>query len=73
MLAFVGFVTVTFIIEAMACANATIQWRKIESHKVDVSEILKCFEAVSVCTYLVLISLKNNMDFSALYYHTFSS
>lgn len=36
MLAFVGFVTVTFVIESMACANATIQWRKIESHKVDV-------------------------------------
>lgn len=36
-LAFIGFITVTFIIEAMACANATIQWRRIESHKVDVS------------------------------------
>lgn len=39
MLAFVGFVTVTFIIESMACANATVEWRKIESHKVDVSNI----------------------------------
>lgn len=42
-LAFVGFITVTFIIESMACANATIEWRKIESHKVDVRKILSLF------------------------------
>lgn len=37
-LCFVSFVTVTFVIESMACANATIQWRKIQEHKVDVSK-----------------------------------
>nr|CAH7759741.1 unnamed protein product [Callosobruchus chinensis] len=36
-LAFVSFITVTFVIECMACANATIQWRKLRSHKIDVS------------------------------------
>lgn len=35
MLAFMGFVTVTFIIEAMACSNAMIQIKRIQSHKVD--------------------------------------
>ncbi|XP_022912520.1 transmembrane protein 104 homolog [Onthophagus taurus] len=34
-LALVSFVTVTFIIESIACANATIQWRKIQHHKID--------------------------------------
>lgn len=43
MLAFVGFVTVTFIVETMACANATIEWRKIESHKVDVRVLVILF------------------------------
>ncbi|KAJ8919684.1 hypothetical protein NQ315_006212 [Exocentrus adspersus] len=38
-LAFVSFVTVTFVIESMACANATIQWRRIQSHKIDESEV----------------------------------
>lgn len=36
-LAFVSFLTVTFVIESMACANATIQFRKIQAHKIDVS------------------------------------
>lgn len=35
MLAFMGFVTVTFIIETMACSNAILQLRRIQSHKVD--------------------------------------
>lgn len=35
LLAFVGFVTVTFIIETMACANATKQWQRIQSHRID--------------------------------------
>lgn len=35
LLAFVGFVTVTFIIETLSCANATKQWQRIQSHKVD--------------------------------------
>lgn len=34
-LAFVGFITVTFVIETMAVANATIQIRKLQSHKID--------------------------------------
>nr|CAH7759740.1 unnamed protein product [Callosobruchus chinensis] len=38
-LAFVSFITVTFVIECMACANATIQWRKLRSHKIDESEV----------------------------------
>ncbi|XP_030746520.1 transmembrane protein 104 homolog [Sitophilus oryzae] len=38
-LCFVSFITVTFVIESMACANATIQWRRIQSHKVDESEV----------------------------------
>ncbi|KAK5642650.1 hypothetical protein RI129_008817 [Pyrocoelia pectoralis] len=33
--AFFGFVTVTFIIESIACANATICWNRIQSHRVD--------------------------------------
>lgn len=37
LLAFVGFVTVTFVIETMACANATLYWKKVQAHKVDVS------------------------------------
>ncbi|XP_066250898.1 transmembrane protein 104 homolog [Euwallacea similis] len=37
-LCFVSFITATFVIESMACANATIQWRKIQEHKVDESE-----------------------------------
>lgn len=37
LLAFVSFLTVTFVIESMACANATIQWRRVQSHKTDVS------------------------------------
>ncbi|CAG9830517.1 unnamed protein product [Diabrotica balteata] len=32
-LAFVSFVTVTFVIESMACANATIQWRTLQSNE----------------------------------------
>ncbi|XP_050309814.1 transmembrane protein 104 homolog [Anthonomus grandis grandis] len=39
-LCFVSFITITFVIESMACANATIQWRKIQEHKVDESEAL---------------------------------
>lgn len=35
MLAFMGFVTVTFIIETMACSNAMIQLNRIQSHKID--------------------------------------
>lgn len=35
MLAFMGFVTVTFIIETMACSNAVLQLRRIQHHKVD--------------------------------------
>lgn len=35
LLAFVGFVTVTFIIETLSCANATRQWQRIQLHKVD--------------------------------------
>lgn len=35
MLAFMGFVTVTFIIETMACANAILQLRRIQHHKID--------------------------------------
>lgn len=35
MLAFMGFVTVTFIIEVMACANAVLQMKRIQSHKID--------------------------------------
>ncbi|GLV44783.1 uncharacterized protein CBL_14646 [Carabus blaptoides fortunei] len=35
MLAFMGFVTVTFIVEVMACANAVIQMKRIQSHKID--------------------------------------
>ncbi|ENN70910.1 transmembrane protein 104 homolog isoform X1 [Dendroctonus ponderosae] len=38
-LCFVSFLTVTFVIESVACANATIQWRKIKEHKVDESEV----------------------------------
>ncbi|KAK4876808.1 hypothetical protein RN001_009314 [Aquatica leii] len=34
-LAFVGFITVTFVVETIACANATIQWNRIQSHRVD--------------------------------------
>ncbi|KAB0796562.1 hypothetical protein PPYR_10624 [Photinus pyralis] len=33
--AFFGFVTVTFIIESIACANAAIYWNQIQSHRVD--------------------------------------
>ncbi|XP_056634667.1 transmembrane protein 104 homolog [Diorhabda carinulata] len=32
-LAFISFVTVTFVIESMACANATLQWRRIHSNE----------------------------------------
>ncbi|CAH0546275.1 unnamed protein product [Brassicogethes aeneus] len=39
LLAFVSFMTVTFVIESVALANATIQWRKIQSHKIDESEV----------------------------------
>lgn len=35
LLAFVSFMTVTFIIEALACSNATLLWRRIQSHKID--------------------------------------
>lgn len=35
LLSLVSFITVTFIVECIACANATIQWRKIQSHKID--------------------------------------
>ncbi|KAI4470213.1 hypothetical protein MML48_1g10843 [Holotrichia oblita] len=35
LLAFVSFITVTFIIECIACANATVQWTMIQSHKID--------------------------------------
>lgn len=38
-LCFVSFVTVTFVIESMACANATIQWLKVQEHKIDVSHV----------------------------------
>lgn len=36
-LCFVSFVTVTFVIESVACANATIQWLRVQEHKIDVS------------------------------------
>lgn len=52
LLAFVSFVTVTFVIESMACANATIQWRLLQSHKIDVSVlnyIKICKRIVSTC------------------------
>ncbi|KAJ3662373.1 hypothetical protein Zmor_006727 [Zophobas morio] len=38
LLALVSFITVTFVIETMACANATVHWRRVQSHKVDESE-----------------------------------
>lgn len=45
MLAFVGFVTVTFIIESMACANATLMFTRIQSHKIDsVSKLFPILE-----------------------------
>lgn len=34
-LSFVSFITVTFIIESIACANATLQWRRIQTHRID--------------------------------------
>ncbi|KAF5303970.1 hypothetical protein FQA39_LY01755 [Lamprigera yunnana] len=34
-LAFVSFITVTFVVETIACANATKQWNRIQSHRVD--------------------------------------
>ncbi|XP_060521183.1 transmembrane protein 104 homolog [Cylas formicarius] len=39
LLCFVSFINVTFVIESMACANATIEWRRIQSHKIDESEV----------------------------------
>ncbi|XP_045462797.1 transmembrane protein 104 homolog [Harmonia axyridis] len=38
LLCFISFVCVTFVIESIACANATIRWRHIQSHKIDESE-----------------------------------
>ncbi|KAL3284212.1 hypothetical protein HHI36_018376 [Cryptolaemus montrouzieri] len=38
LLCFVSFVCVTYVIESIACANATIRWRHIQSHKIDESE-----------------------------------
>lgn len=35
MLAFIGYVTVTFVIESMACANAIVLWNRIRSHRID--------------------------------------
>jgi amino acid permease len=40
LLALVSFITVTFVIETMACANATVHWRRVQSHKIDVSNFL---------------------------------
>lgn len=34
-LAFVSFITVTFIIETVACANATLFWKRIQTHRID--------------------------------------
>ncbi|RZC39797.1 transmembrane protein 104 -like [Asbolus verrucosus] len=39
LLALVSFITVTFVIETMACANATVHWRLVQSHKIDESEV----------------------------------
>lgn len=39
LLACVSFITATFVIESVASANATIQWKRIQSHKIDVSLI----------------------------------
>jgi amino acid permease len=39
LLALVSFITVTFVIETMACANATVHWRRVQSHKIDESEV----------------------------------
>ncbi|KAK9892614.1 hypothetical protein WA026_020994 [Henosepilachna vigintioctopunctata] len=38
LLCFISFVCVTFVIESIACANATIRWHQIQSHKIDESE-----------------------------------
>nr|XP_023028080.1 transmembrane protein 104 homolog [Leptinotarsa decemlineata] len=38
-LAFISFVTVTFVIESIACANATMQWRKIQAQELNHAEI----------------------------------
>lgn len=38
LLALVSFMTVTFVIETMACSNATIHWKRVESHKIDVRD-----------------------------------
>lgn len=42
LLAFVSFITVTFVIECIACANATVQWTMIQSHKIDEVSIITC-------------------------------
>ncbi|KAJ8936139.1 hypothetical protein NQ318_022221 [Aromia moschata] len=39
LVAFISFITVTFVIESMACANATIQWKRIQLHKINESEV----------------------------------
>ncbi|KAL1516708.1 hypothetical protein ABEB36_000585 [Hypothenemus hampei] len=38
-LCFVSFITATFVIESIACANATFLWNRIQGHKVDESEV----------------------------------
>lgn len=35
MLAFISYMTVTFVIETMACSNAIIQWRRLQFLKRD--------------------------------------
>ncbi|KAG5871678.1 hypothetical protein JTB14_007361 [Gonioctena quinquepunctata] len=37
-LAFVSFITVTFVIESIACANATLQWRKIQLREITLAQ-----------------------------------
>lgn len=48
MLAFVSYMTVTFVIETMACANAVIHWRRLQFLKRDkVAQLAlgkNCFE-----------------------------
>lgn len=42
LLAFISYMTVTFVIETMACANAVIHWRRLQFIKRDkVSQLLR--------------------------------
>lgn len=50
-LAFISYMTVTFVIETMACANAVIHWRRLQFLKRDINVIVLIIYAGLLSSY----------------------